>query len=124
MESSGRGSHVFRLAKAGLISLVVLGLVFLGIFSGCSQEKAVERLMADPQMSKLILDRIWEIPETKDTLVQMVMSDPESVKKLLESVVQDSSQAAAMMDMMMESEVLTDMLTEKTAPLHEKKRRR
>ncbi len=123
MESSGRGPHVFCLAKAGLISLIVLGLAFLGVFSGCSQEKAVERLMADPQMSKLILERIWEIPETKDTLVQMVMDDPESRQKLLESVVQDSSQAAAMMDMMMESEALTGMLTEKTAPLHTKKRR-
>ena len=123
MESSGRGPHVFCSAKAGVVPLVVLGLVFLGLFSGCSQEKAVERLMADPQMSKLILDRIWEIPETKDTLVQMVMNDPESVKKLMESVVQDSSQATVMMDMMMESEDLTDMLTEKTAPLHTKKRR-
>jgi hypothetical protein len=123
MESSGRGSQVFRLAKAGVVSLGVLGLVFLWIFSGCSQEQAVERLMADPQMSKLILERIWEIPETKDTLVQMVMNDPESVKKLMESVAQDSSQATVMMDMMMESEALTDMLTEKTAPLHQKRRR-
>jgi hypothetical protein len=123
MESSGHSPHVFCLAKAGLISLIILGLAFLGVFSGCSQEKAVERLMADPQMSKLILDRIWEIPETKDTLVQMVMDDPESRQKLLESVVQDSSQAAAMMDMMMKSEALTGMLTEKTAPLHTKKRR-
>ena len=124
MKSPGRGPHAFRFAKAGVISLVVLGLVFLGVFSSCSQEKAVERLMADPQMSKLILDRIWQSPETKDTLVQMVMDDPESIKKLMESVVQDSSQATVMMDMMMESEDLTDMLTEKTAPLHQKKRRR
>ncbi len=42
----------------------------------------------------------------------------------MESVVQDSSQAMVMMDMMLESENLTDMLTEKTAPLHTKKRRR
>jgi hypothetical protein len=124
MNSSGRNAYACRSAKAGVISLVVLGLVFVGIFSSCSQEKAVERLMADPQMSKLILDRIWQSPETKETLVEMVMNDPESRKKLMESVVQDSSQAMVMMDMMLESENLTDMLTEKTVPLHTKTRRR
>ncbi len=123
MKSPGRGPHAFRFAKAGVISLVVLGLAFVGIFSSCSQEKAVERLMADPQMSKLILDRIWQSPETKEVLVEMVMNDPESRQKFLESIVQDSSQATLMMDMMMESEDLTGMLTEKTAPLHTKKRR-
>jgi hypothetical protein len=123
MKSPGRGPHAFRFSKVGVISLVVLGLGLVGIFSSCSQEKAVERLMADPQMSKLILDRIWQSPETKEVLVEMVMNDPESRQKFLESVVQDSSQATLMMDLMMENEDLTGMLTEKTAPLHTKKRR-
>jgi hypothetical protein len=123
MKSPGRGPHAFRFAKVGVISLVVVGLALVGIFSSCSQEKAVERLMADPQMSKLILDRIWQTPETKETLVEMVMNDPESRKKLMESVVQDSIQAKTLMDMMMQNEALTGMLTEKTAPLHTKKKR-
>jgi hypothetical protein len=115
--------HALRLAKIGVISLIAVSLAFLGIFSGCSQEKAVERLMADPQMSKLILDRIWQTPETKEALVEMVMNDPESMNNILESVVQDTSQAKAMMDMMMANEDLTDMLTEKTAELHKKRKR-
>ena len=123
MKSLRRSPHALRFAKIGVISLVVLGLAFLGIFSSCSQEKAVERLMADPQMSKLILERIWQTPETKEALVEMVMNDPESMNKILESVVQDTTQATAMMDMMMANEDLNDMLTEKTAELHKKKRR-
>ena len=123
MQSFRSGPHALLFAKIGVIFLTVVSLAFLGIFSGCSQEKAVERLMADPQMSKLILDRIWQTPETKETLVEMVMNDPESMKKLLESVTQDSTQATAMMDMMMANEDLKDMLTEKTAELHKKARR-
>jgi hypothetical protein len=123
MRSLRRSPQALRFAKIGVISLIAVSLAFLGIFSNCSQEKAVERLMADPQMSKLILDRIWQTPETKEALVQMVMNDPESMKKLLESVVQDSTQATAMMDMMMANEDLKDMLTEKTTELHKKKRR-
>jgi hypothetical protein len=71
----------------------------------------------------LILERIWQTPETKEALVKMVMNDPESMNKLLESVVQDTIQAAKMMDRMMAKEDLKDMLTEKTADLHTKKRR-
>ncbi|MFQ6002937.1 MAG: hypothetical protein ACE5KJ_04250 [Candidatus Zixiibacteriota bacterium] len=107
----------------GVICLIVVCLAFVVVFSNCSQEKAVERLMADPQMSKLILDRIWQTPETKEALVEMVMNDPESMNKILESVIQDTTQAKAMMDMMMANENLKDMLTEKTAELHKKKRR-
>jgi hypothetical protein len=123
MKSSGRGPHALRFARIGVISLIALGLAFWVIFSGCSREKAVENLMADPQMSKLILDRIWQTPETKDALVEMVMNDPESMNKILESVVQDTTRAPAMMDMMMANEDLKDMLTEKTAELHTKRTR-
>jgi membrane-associated PAP2 superfamily phosphatase len=118
-----RDPHALRFAKIGVISLIVVVLAFSGIFFSCSQEKAVERLMSDPQMSKLILERIWQTPETKEALVKMVMNDPESMNKLLESVVQDTIQAAKMMDRMMAKEDLKDMLTEKTADLHTKKRR-
>ncbi|KPL02822.1 MAG: hypothetical protein AMJ73_08165 [candidate division Zixibacteria bacterium SM1_73] len=116
-------SPALRFTNIGAVSLIALTLAFLGILSGCSREKAVENLMADPQMSQLILDRIWQTPQTKDTLVQMVMNDPESMKKILESVVQDSIQAAAMMDRLMENEELQDMLKEKTADLHKTRRR-
>ena len=123
MKSPGHGPRALLFAQIGVILLIAVSLTFLAIFSSCSQEKAVERLMTDPQMSKLILDRIWQTPETKDALVEMVMNDPESMKKLLESVVQDTTQATAMMDMLMANEDLKDMLTEKTVELHKKKRR-
>ncbi len=112
-----------KTAKIAVFFLIATSLVFVAILSGCSREKAVENLMADPQMSKLILDRIWQSPATKDTLVEMVMNDPESMNKILESVVQDSSKAASMMDKLMANEDLKDMLTEKTVELHTKKRR-
>jgi membrane-associated PAP2 superfamily phosphatase len=124
MKSSRCGSDTLHLSKIGAILLIAVGLAFLVLFSGCSREKAVEQLMSDPQMSKLILEKMWQTPATKDTLVKMVMNDPESMKKIMESMVQDRSHAEAMMDMMMTNENLKDMLTEKTLPLHEKMMRR
>jgi len=113
-----------RFAKITVVLLIAVGLSFLAIFSSCSREKAVQQLMSDPQMSKLILEKIWQTPATKDTLVKMVMNDPESMQKIMESMVKDRSHAEAMMDMMMANEDLKGMLTEKTLPLHENMMRR
>jgi uncharacterized protein YbaA (DUF1428 family) len=119
---SSRRVWTSRFAKITAVFLIAVGLAFLVIFSNCSREKAVEKLMSDPQMSQLILEKIWS--EKKDTLVNRVMNDPESMKKIMEFMVQDRSHAEAMMDMMMANEDLKGMLTEKTAPLHEKMMKR
>jgi hypothetical protein len=116
---SPRGVDVSCFAKITAVVLITVALSFLAVFSSCSREKAVQQLMSDPQMSKLILEKIWQTPATKDTLVKMVMNDPESMQKIMESIVGDREHASAMMDMMMANEDLREMLTEKTLPLHE-----
>jgi predicted Holliday junction resolvase-like endonuclease len=113
-----RSSKTSRFAKITVVFLILAVLAFLGIFTSCSREKAVEQLMADPQMSQMMLEKMWQTPATKDTLVNMVMNDPESMQKIMESIAGDTDQASAMMDMMMANEGLKDMMTEKTAPLH------
>ncbi len=107
-----------------IFSLIFACLVFFVIFTSCSQEKAMEQLMADPQMSQLIMQKIWETPETKEQLVQMVMDDPESMTKLRESLVADSAKADMMLSMMLANEDFEGMIKEKTADLHKKKKRR
>ncbi len=110
--------------KIGIFLLISICLALFLLLASCSREKAMEQLMADPQMSKLIMQKIWEAPETKEQLVQMVMNDPESMNKLKESLVADSAKAAQMLDLMLANEQLKDMIKEKTADLHKKKRKR
>jgi len=114
-----KSSKASRFANLAVVFSILAVLVFLGIFTSCSREKAVQQLMADPQMSKLILQKIWQTPATKDTLVKMVMNDPESMQKIMQFMVSDRDHASAMMDMMMANEGLKDMMTQKTAPLHQ-----
>ena len=115
---SSRPVKTSHFTKITVVFLIATVLAFLGIFSSCSREKAVQQLMADPQMSKLILEKMWQTPATKDTLVKMVMNDPESMQKIMQFMVSDRDHATAMLDMMMANEGLKDMMTEKTAPLH------
>ncbi|MGB8656785.1 MAG: hypothetical protein WCE90_03260 [Candidatus Zixiibacteriota bacterium] len=108
--------------KGMMLILVLTCLASLTILAGCSRENAVRQLMADPQTSKLIMDKLWQMPETKAQMVQMVMNDPESMNKLRESLVADPSKAAQMLDLMLAREDLKVMITEKTAELHQKKK--
>lgn len=108
--------------KMAFFVLIFAGWTSLVILAGCSRENAVNQLMADPQMSKLIMQKIWETPATKEQLVQMVMNDPESMNKLKESLVADPVKAALILDMMLAREDLKGMITDKTAELHQTKK--
>lgn len=108
--------------KIVIFALVFVGLVSLLVVASCSREKAMQQLMAYPQMSKLIMDKIWSTPATKDQLVQKVMNDPESMNKIKESLLADPVKAAEILDMMLAKEDLKGMITEKTAELHQTKK--
>ncbi len=110
--------------KVAVCFLILAGLVSVMLVAGCSREKAMEQLMADPQMSQLIMDKLWNTPATKQQLVQMVMDDPESMSQLRQSLAADSTKAATMLDMMLANENLKEMIKAKTADLCETKKRK
>ena len=62
--------------KIAIYFLAFACLASFLVFSSCSREKALVQLMADRQMSQMIMQKIWATPETKEQLVQLVMDDP------------------------------------------------
>jgi len=105
-----------------IFSLVFAGAVYILLLAGCSRENAVKQLMADPQMSQMVMQMIWETPATKAKLMEKVMNDLESMNKIKESLTSDPNQAAQLMDMMLAKENLKGMITEKTMTLHQMKK--
>jgi hypothetical protein len=108
--------------KIFLFSLVLAGIILLTMLAGCSRENAVKQMMADPQMSAMIMQQLWETPATKAKLVEMVENDTLSMNQIMESLVKDPAKAAEMMDLMLSQEDLKEMITEKTAELHQVKK--
>ena len=102
--------------------MVLAGFVLLTMFTGCSRENAVKQMMADPQMSAMLMQQMWETPATKAKLIEMVESDTSSMNQIEESLVKDPAKAAEMMDLMLAQEDLKEMITEKTAELHQVKK--
>jgi alpha-N-acetylglucosamine transferase len=105
-----------------LFSLVLAGIVLLTILTSCSRENAVKQMMADPQMSAMIMQQLWETPATKAKLVEMVENDTSSMDQIKESLVKDPAKAAEMVDLMLAQEDLKEMITEKTMELHQSKK--
>lgn len=101
-----------------MFSLILAGFVLLTILTSCSRENAVKQMMADPQMSAMIMQQMWDTPATKAKLVEMVENDPESMNQIKGSLVKDPAKAAEMMDLMLTQEDLKGMITEKTMELH------
>jgi hypothetical protein len=108
--------------KILLFSLVLAGIVLLTMLTGCSRENAVKQMMADPQMSAMLMQQMWETPATKAKLLEMVENDTTSMNQIMESLVKDPAKAAEMMDLMLSREDLKEMITEKTAELHQVKK--
>jgi len=108
--------------KIFMFSLVLAGIVLLTILTSCSRESAVKQMMADPQMSAMIMQQMWDTPATKAKLVEMVENDPESMNQIRGSLVKDAAKAAEMMDLMLAQENLKGMITEKTMELHQVKK--
>ena len=101
-----------------IFSLVFAGAVCIMLLAGCNRESAVKQLMADPQMSQMVMQMMWETPANKARLMEKMMADPESMNKIKETMISDPNQAASLMDMMLAKEDLKGMITEKTMALH------
>jgi hypothetical protein len=98
-----------------LVLTVAVCIIFL---DGCNRESAVKQLMADPQMSQMVMQTMWETPTVKAKLMEKMMADPETMNKIKEALISDPNQAAMLMDMMLAKEDLKGMITEKTMALH------
>ncbi|HEX7401555.1 MAG TPA: hypothetical protein VF369_05190 [candidate division Zixibacteria bacterium] len=105
-----------------LFSLVLAGIVLLTMLTSCSRENAVKQMMADPQMSAMIMQQMWDTPATKAKLLEMVENDPESMNQIKEALVMDPTKAAEMMDLMLAQENLKGMIMERTMEMHQVKK--
>jgi hypothetical protein len=103
--------------KILFLTMLFFGMISLITFS-CNRESAVKQLMADPQMSQMVMQMMWETPANKTKLMEKMMADPESMNKIKETLISDPNQAASLMDMMLAKEDLKGMITEKTMALH------
>ncbi|KPL04342.1 MAG: hypothetical protein AMJ90_01195 [candidate division Zixibacteria bacterium SM23_73_2] len=110
-----------ELKKSLLISFALTILLVALLFSSCSQEKAVDTMMANPEISEMIMKKMMESPEHKNRVMNMTMQDSVFIYRVMDSILVDQSLMDAMMVKMVENEYAQELIKEKAQELRRKK---
>jgi len=77
--------------------VVVLLLVSLALFS-CNNQKAFERMLANPEVAALVMQKIWENPELKAKMADMVANDATEMQAIMDRMVASPEMSKMMID--------------------------
>ncbi|HVP36254.1 MAG TPA: hypothetical protein VMT04_04600 [Terriglobales bacterium] len=100
-----------------LIPLLVL------VFLSCSQEKAVQQMMQNKEITSMMMTNMIGNPEMKAELMQKMMQDPEAMGKMMDAVVGDTTMAMTMFNKMMANDWAKNMISKKVAEMKAPKKK-
>lgn len=104
-----------------LVILLIPALVL--VFLSCSQEKAVQQMMANKEIATMMMTKMMENPEMKAQVIQKMMQDPDVMGKMMDSMVGDTTMAMTMINKMMANDWAKGMISKKVADLKTPKKK-
>lgn len=104
-----------------LVILLIPALVL--VFLSCSQEKAVQQMMANKEIATMMMTKMMENPEMKAEVMQKMMQDPDVIGKMMDSMVGDTTMAMTMINKMMANDWAKGMISKKVAELKTPKKK-
>ena len=98
-----------------ILFLVGLAIIFLSILalSNCSQQKAIDTMMANPEMSAMLIQKIMDTPELKVKMTGMMISDTAFVAHMMATIIGDHSMMDQMMEKMMGDGYCKQLISQK-----------
>ena len=104
--------------KKGAIIIILLVLVgsFLMI-SGCDQDKAIDTMMASPEIAEKITQKMMENPEFKEDMMWMVMADTTMMNMMMDSLITHQPMMNKMFGKMMENDWCKEQITTKAGEI-------
>ncbi len=103
--------------------LILLVPVVVLLFLGCSQEKAVQQMMANKEIATMMMTKMMENPDMKADIMQKMMADPEVMAKMMDMMVGDTTMAANMINKMMANDWDKNMMSKKVGELKAPKKK-
>ena len=91
--------------------LILLIPALILVFLGCSQEKAVERMMQNKDIATMVMTKMMENPEMKAEVMKNMMQDPAVIDQMMSSIVDDSTMCMQIANKMMANDWAKGMLT-------------
>ncbi len=104
-----------------LVILLIPALML--IFLSCSQEKAVQQMMANKEIATMMMTKMMENPDMKAEVMQKMMQDPAVMDQMMNSMVSDSTMAMTMINKMMANDWAKDAISKKVAEMKATKKK-
>ena len=99
-----------------IITLLFLSAGFLMI-SGCDQDKAIDTMMASPEIAEKITQKMMENPEFKEDMMWMIMADTTMMNMLMDSLITHHPMMESMFEKMMEDDWSKEQITSKAGEI-------
>ena len=83
------------------------------VISNCSQQKAIDTMMANPEMSAMLMKKIMDTPELKEKMMGMTISDTTFVAHMMDTIIKDHPIMDRMMERMMGDEYCKELISQR-----------
>ena len=99
--------------KAIAITILLFLLAGLFMISGCDQDKAIDTMMANPEIAEKITQKMMENPEFKENMMWMIMADTTMMGMMMDSLITHQPMMNKMFDRMMENDWCKEQIATK-----------
>lgn len=108
--------------KKGIIIVSILVLL-AGFFmvSGCDQEKAIDTMMANPEIAERITHKMMENPEFKEKMMWMIVADTTMMGMMMDSLITDHAMMDKAFGKMMEDDWCKEQISSMAKEIRTKK---
>ena len=101
--------------------ILLIPMLFL-IFMGCSQEKAVERMMQNEEIATMVMTKMMESQQMRADVIQNMIQNAQAREELFNAMLSDTTMFMMMVDKMMANDWAKEMLTQKVAEAKKKRK--
>jgi hypothetical protein len=97
-------------------SFIVILMSFL-VISNCSQQKAIDTMMANPEMSAMLMKKVMDTPELKEKMMGMMISDTTFAAQMMDTIIKDHAVMDRMIERMMGDEYCKGLISQREKEL-------
>jgi PBP1b-binding outer membrane lipoprotein LpoB len=98
-----------------ILFCVGLAMILLSIlvFSSCNQQKAIDTMMANPEMSTMLMKKVMDTPELKEKMMGMMISDTTFAAQMMDTIIRDHPMMDRMIERMMGDEYCKELISQR-----------
>ncbi|MGB2698014.1 MAG: hypothetical protein WBD28_09190 [Candidatus Zixiibacteriota bacterium] len=99
--------------KVIIITILLFLLAGFLMISGCDQDKAIDTMMANPEIAEKITQKMMENPEFKENMMWVIVADTTMMGMMMDSLITDHAMMDKFFQRMMDDDWSKEQITTK-----------